>query len=98
MKGGASLKKIIVDGKAITSMDELHNTLHLQFGFPDYYGRNLDALWDMLTGGIELPVTIEWQSYATSSERLGEEGQRLLELLREAEQELEGGLTVIVHE
>lgn len=25
---------------------------------PDWYGNNLDALWDMLTGFIETPVNI----------------------------------------
>ena len=27
---------------------ELHDVLKKAFGFPDYYGKNLDALWDCL--------------------------------------------------
>lgn len=91
------MKKAIIDGATVASMGELHEALQLQLDFPDYYGRNLDALWDMLTGGMELPATIEWRDYALSGERLGEDGERLLELLREAEQELDGELMVVIH-
>lgn len=92
------MKKAFIDGSAISSMDELHDALQRQLDFSGYYGRNLDALWDMLTGGIELPAAIEWKDYALSLARLGEDGMRLLELLREAEQELDGELTVVVKE
>ena len=28
--------------------EEIHTMLKEKFGFPEYYGRNLDALWDCL--------------------------------------------------
>ncbi len=43
------MKKIIIDGAKIATKDELHDTLAAAFGFPEWYGRNLDALYDCLT-------------------------------------------------
>ncbi len=39
----------LIDGSAICSRDELHDALARQLALPDYYGRNLDALFDCLT-------------------------------------------------
>ena len=41
--------KYILDGKKMTSKEETHAYLKEIFGFPDYYGNNLDALYDCLT-------------------------------------------------
>ena len=43
-----------------------HKILKEKLELPDYYGENLDALWDCLTGGIELPVCIKWSNYKAS--------------------------------
>ena len=39
----------ILDGKAIEDKEMLHDALAGSLGFPDWYGRNLDALHDCLT-------------------------------------------------
>ncbi len=39
----------LIDGAAIRSRDELHDALARQLSLPDWYGRNLDALYDCLT-------------------------------------------------
>ena len=41
---------IKVDFSNIKYFDEAHKTLKKAFNFPDYYGENLDALWDCLDG------------------------------------------------
>jgi Barstar (barnase inhibitor) len=38
-----------LDGAAITTWDDVHDALARGFGFPGFYGRNLDALIDCLT-------------------------------------------------
>ncbi len=38
-----------LDGKQMRSKKGMHDHIREQFGFPDYYGGNLDALWDCLT-------------------------------------------------
>lgn len=39
----------ILDGKVIGNKEMLHDVLAESLGFPDWYGRNLDALHDCLT-------------------------------------------------
>lgn len=38
-----------LDGSRIKDLEDLHDVLAECFSFPAYYGRNLDALWDLLT-------------------------------------------------
>ena len=38
-----------IDLKNVTSKEELHTTLSRELPLPDYYGNNLDALYDVLT-------------------------------------------------
>lgn len=39
----------ILDGNNITNREVLHDTLAASLQFPDWYGRNLDALHDCLS-------------------------------------------------
>lgn len=53
-----------------------HSYLSGQFGFPDYYGNNLDALWDMLTEiSQDTTITLRGESsgYAKQIEALLQE-------------------------
>ena len=38
-----------IDCAEIDSRQEFHRVLEKELAFPDWYGRNLDALYDMLT-------------------------------------------------
>lgn len=40
---------VYIDGAAIESRDDLHDALMRQLRLPEWYGRNLDALYDCLT-------------------------------------------------
>ena len=46
-----------IDGAEIQTRDDLHDALSRQLRLPEYYGRNLDALYDCLTGLSE-PVEL----------------------------------------
>ncbi|MCC6999333.1 MAG: barstar family protein [Deltaproteobacteria bacterium] len=91
------MSSAIIDGATIRSPDDLHDVLAAVLELPPYYGRNLDALWDCLTGWIEPPVEVVWREFALSRERLGAYADRTLEVLRRAAGEVEG-LTVRVEE
>lgn len=43
------MKKIILDLRQICDRDALYDAITSTFDFPDYFGRNLDALYDCLT-------------------------------------------------
>ncbi len=45
---GAGWKAVDLDASGWTAADRLHNDIAAALSFPDYYGRNLDALVDQL--------------------------------------------------
>ena len=51
-----------LDGRQLASLPEAHDYLAQMLGFPDYYGKNLDALYDLLTGQGE--ETLVWILHA----------------------------------
>lgn len=59
----------------------------------DVYGRNLDALWDILTGGLERPVSVVWTDSSVSREKFPETFNKIVRLLRMVEaQDVDWGL------
>ena len=44
------MKHVIIDGSAVASMEDIHAILARELEFPAWYGSNLDALHDCLTG------------------------------------------------
>ena len=49
IKKGSNKKIIILDGAEIPDLKTLYDTLINELEFPEYFGDNLDALYDMLT-------------------------------------------------
>lgn len=84
------MTRIILDGKDIPSKEKLHEILKIKLELPDYYGENLNALWDCLTGWIELPLTIEFYNFRECEKFLGEYALKLLEVFKDAEKERRG--------
>lgn len=81
------MKRVILNGEEFSSTAELHELLKQKLELPDFYGANLDALWDCLTGLIELPLELTWTNYQISKERLGNEAEKVYQLMFEAEEE-----------
>ena len=84
------MKKVILKGSLITSKEILHNILKTQLKLPDYYGENLDALWDVLSEEMEDPLVIIWQDFNISKEYLGEYAKKVVQLFDDAQNEFEG--------
>lgn len=42
------MRKCVLDGNVILNREILHDMLAVQLDLPDWYGRNLDALYDCL--------------------------------------------------
>lgn len=70
------------------SKEALYTHLSRIFSFPNDFGNNLDALWDVLNENDE-PTTIEFLNVAEAEEHLGDYGEKLVTLLRKLEQENE---------
>ena len=72
-----------LDGLQMQDRASAHEHLKTQLMLPDYYGRNLDALYDLLTErGQPLEITLSNESVLT--DLLGDYGEALLQTLREA--------------
>ena len=89
------MNKIILDGKDFKTKEELHKVLKTKLELPEYYGENLDALWDCLTGWIDLPMEVVWINFKRSKEYLGDYAKSLLEIFDEAQKELKGFKIII---
>ena len=53
-----NMKIINIDFSACKYPMDLHNEIREKLGLPEWYGNNLDALWDTITGFIETPIKI----------------------------------------
>ncbi|HOC06423.1 MAG: barstar family protein [Bacillota bacterium] len=82
---------VILDALEMTDKQALHAYLQQQLDFPEYYGGNLDALWDMLST-ISTPVHILLINSAALYTNLGRYADLLLALFVEAAEE-NGNLT-----
>lgn len=67
----------------IDSSARFYDELARQLAFPSHFGRNLDALWDVLTGDVEGPLEIVWEDCDSAAAKLGVEYAKLAGLLKE---------------
>lgn len=73
---------VTLDGRYMTTRDNAHDHLARQLHLPDWYGRNLDALYDLLTAGTGVEaITL---TYADELAALGAYGRRLCRVLEDA--------------
>ena len=87
------MKKIVLDFGTCSTKKEIHAYLKEQFGFPDYYGENLDALYDCLTDLAEdVKICFEENGGDACCKEVQEaEGQKKAEGIKEAEKSREPG-------
>lgn len=89
------MEKVILNSKEFKNIKDLHKILKDKLKLPKNYGDNLDALWDCLTGWIDLPLTIEWIGFDESQVNLGDYAQKLLQVFQDAEREIDGFKLVV---
>jgi ribonuclease inhibitor len=84
-----SPKKVRLRGKEIRSLDEFYSEIARKLHFPDYFGRNLDALWDVLTTDVKGPVELGWEDSEASKKSMGKDFEKVAALLKDVEKERE---------
>ena len=67
------MREIIIDGEKIHSKKELHREFAEKLDFPEWYGHNLDALYDCLT---EISGKVRLLDWDTAEVRLGTYGKQ----------------------
>lgn len=79
------IKRCALNGLKIRSLDDLYDRLANRLSLPAHFGRNLDALWDVLSTDIEGPFSIIWKHSDDSKKSMGKDFSRAVKLLRELE-------------
>ena len=64
------MKEITMDCRGFASRSDLHNAFADALSFPDWYGNNLDALYDQLTSICE-DMTIVLLHWTEAEETMG---------------------------
>lgn len=80
------MKEVTIDFSSCSNWWDVHELLKEKLGFPEFYGRNLDALWDLLTGYMELPVIINIGLSNMKKNALDEVGD-VLRIIKQAEKQ-----------
>ena len=78
------MKQITLDGNILADIAQVHDYLKEMLEFPEYYGKNLDALYDCLTDLVDVEITI------TTPDEDGAIFQKILRIFKAADRENEG--------
>lgn len=90
-------KDRILDFSECKYLGEVHEIIRTELELPEWYGANLDALWDAVTGLMYVPANIKiiFKPETKASQRLGEEVEKIISLFIEAKEEY-GEITVSI--
>ena len=77
---------IVLDALYMTDRETAHEYLAEMLALPDYYGKNLDALWDLLCEPCE-PFTVTLLHSKALPQQLGGYGEAMLDVFRDASEE-----------
>ena len=89
------MKEIILDIAGINSLWTLHEYFKKVFKLPDYYGHNMDALWDCLHCPFEFPTTIVLKNIEEIPAEMKEAVDTMLSVFRDLEKK-DKEVTVVV--
>ena len=82
------IKHCSLNGNAIRSIDDFYDRIStLLKDMPEHFGRNLDALWDVLSTDFKGPFEIIWNNADASKKSMGKDFDRVVKLLRDMEKE-----------
>ena len=80
------MKTIYINFSEIGDEQDFYQQLKEKLSLPENFGDNLDALYDSLTGFVELPLHLEFVNMSVNQL---EDFETLLETLEEADEEIE---------
>jgi ribonuclease inhibitor len=80
------MKTIYIDFTDIGDDEDFYAQLKEKITLPEHFGNNLDALSDVITGGLEMPLHIEFVNMTVDQLETFED---LLITLEDAEEELD---------
>ncbi len=78
---------IEINGEKVKSEVDFHIEISKKLNFPSYYGKNLDALWDILSSDVERPIVLTWKNALISKEKMGIEYDKICNVLKRVAQQ-----------
>lgn len=86
-QGKTAMNYITLDFDGIKSLWTLHEYFKEVFNLPDYYGHNMDALWDCLNCSFESPITIVLKNIEKLPPEMNKAVKIMLELFDDLQRE-----------
>ena len=82
-------KDRILDFSKCKYLGEIHEILKKELELPEWYGSNLDALWDSITGIMYVPANIKiiYKPETKASQKLSDEVEQIISVFLEAQEE-----------
>ena len=91
------MKKYIFDRNEFKWAEEFYDLIQKEMELPDWFGKNADALWDMLTGYIDTPCEIVLQNFTGKENDYNEEIiTKILNCFFDAEKQYPNDFKIIV--
>lgn len=81
------MKTIYIDFTDIGDAEDFYEQLKEKVDLPEFFGDNLDALSDVISGNLEMPMALEFVNMSVDQLETFED---LLETLEDLEDEVEG--------
>lgn len=78
--------EVYIDFLEIGDYEDFYTQLKEKLPLPDHFGDNLDALYDVITAGLEMPLHLEFVNMNVEQLEIFED---LLTTLEDTEEELE---------
>lgn len=83
------MKQVTLNGKKMTDISSAHDYIAQKLGFPEYYGKNLDALADCVSEYC-LDKYIRFTHFDEAEKNLGDYAERLVEVFTDIAEENTG--------
>ena len=82
-------KDRVLDFSNCKYLGEVHELIKNELELPDFYGCNLDALWDAITGLMYVPANIKiiFKPETVATQKLANDINKIISVFIEAEQE-----------
>ncbi len=77
------MDEIVLDFTGVQTRWELHEYLKERFALPDYYGHNMDALWDCLYCSFARPTAVTLRNLDALPAELSGDAEKLRALFRD---------------
>ncbi len=80
------MRKVILDGKQMINKKATHQHIKTKLKMPEYYGENLDALWDIMST-YDQAIEICFINTNNVIGKMGDYGKLILQIFQDIEKE-----------